>query len=128
MKKKEVTTKDLKIFGLIWGAIFAFIAYKSEGLKTIFTTISTAFFLSALTYPKIYLHTKFYPLWIKFGDFLGKVNGFLISFILFYGIFSPVGIVLKLMKKDLLSKKLDPTSSSYFIDRKLQPGDMKNQF
>jgi glucan phosphoethanolaminetransferase (alkaline phosphatase superfamily) len=128
MNKKEVTLKDLKIFGLIWGTIFAFIAYKSDELFTFFASLSAVFFLSALIYPKIYLHTKFYPLWIKFGDFLGKVNGFLISFILFYGIFAPIGIILKLMRKDLLSKNLNPSASSYFIDRKAQPGDMKNQF
>lgn len=128
MKKKEVTPKDLRVFGLIWGAIFAAIAYKSAQAFTLFSLISATFFLSALICPKIYLRIKLYPLWIKFGDFLGKINGFIISFILFYGIFSPVGIILRVLKKDLLSKKLNSSAESYFIDRKVQPGDMKNQF
>jgi len=128
MRKKEVTTKDLKFFGLIWGIIFAFIAYKSDQFFVLSILISASFFITSFAYPEIYLRTKFYPLWIKFGEFMGKINGFIISFILFYGIFTPVGMVLKLMKKDLLFKRFDATQKSYFIDRKLQPGDMRNQF
>lgn len=126
--KKEITERDLRIFGFIWGLIFVIIAYKSERFFLFAAVISVAFFFSAIAFPSVYLQIKFYQSWIKFGDVLGKINGFLISFILFYGVFAPIGIILKLLKKDLLSKKLNTSTSSYFIDRTTQPGDMKNQF
>ncbi len=126
--KKEITSRDLKIFGLIWAVIFAVISFKSESLKVAAAVAATAFVCISLIDPQIYLRTNIYQSWIKIGDFLGKVNGFLISAILFYAIFTPVAIVLRLLKKDLLNKKLLPLQSSYFIDRKEQIANMKNQF
>ena len=133
--KREVTTRDLRVFGLIWGIIFVIIAYNispesANGAKwsIIFSCLSLASIFIAVANPRVFIKIKFYQTWIKIGNFLGKVNGFLISFILFYGIFAPVGIILRILKKDLLSKKLDRLADSYFIDRKSQPGDMKNQF
>jgi len=122
------TNRDLRIFGLIWAAIFAFLAYKSEHLAKIFAVFCGGFFVVSILRPQIFYQIKFYQNWIKFGNVLGKINGFLISFILFYAIFTPSAIVMRWCKKDLLHKKLDKSKSSYFIDRKEQPGDMKNQF
>ncbi len=82
----------------------------------------------SLIQPRIFLQIKIYQTWIKIGDFIGKINGFLISFVLFFGVFSPIGIFLKLLKKDPLKRKIDLQKSSYFIDRVKQPGSMKNQF
>ena len=126
--KKETSLRDLRIFGLIWAFIFLIISFKSDKFQPAAIFISISFVMTALIYPKIYRQTKIYENWIKIGDFLGKINGFLISFILFYGIFMPFAIVLRLLKKDLLNKKLNSAAISYFIDRKTQPGDMKNQF
>ena len=126
--KKEITLRDLRIFGIIWALIFLVISYKSENLRVMFGLIAIGFALTALLRPEIYLQTKIYQSWIKIGDFLGKINGFLISAILFYGVFTPTAIVLRFLKKDLLNKKLLPSQSSYFIDRKEQADDMKNQF
>ncbi len=49
-------------------------------------------------------------------------------FILYFGIFTPVSLVLKILGKDLLKKKMDKQGSSYWIDRETQPQSMKNQF
>lgn len=121
-----VTTKNLRVFGLIWSLIFSLISFKTENFLAIF--IAGLFFCVAIFFPRFFLRTKIYQGWISFGNVLGAINGFIISFILFYGIFTPTGIVLRLFKKDLLTKKLNPSASSYFIDRVTQPTDMKNQF
>jgi len=126
INKSEVSLRDLRIFGLIWGLIAAVVAFKSGHVVAVF--LSLIFFAVAVFFPKFYLYSGFYKAWIRFGNVLGKANGFVISFILFYAIFTPVGICLRLFKKDLLFKKLDPAATSYFIDRKVQPNDMKRQF
>ncbi len=125
---KAVSQKDLRVFGLIWSAIFALLFYKEIWFPLIFGIASLGFFTISLLRPQLFTETKLYQNCIKVGDFLGKINGFLISFILFYGIFTPTSFALKLLKKDLLNKKLNPSATSYFIDRNTQPGDMKNQF
>lgn len=126
--KKEISVRDLRVFGLIWAGIFLIISFKSDKFQATAIFISASFLLTSLIYPKIYRQTKIYENWIKIGDFLGKINGFLISFILFYGIFTPAAVILRLLKKDLLHKKLNSSATTYFIDRNTQPGDMKNQF
>ncbi|MES2961551.1 MAG: SxtJ family membrane protein [Pseudomonadota bacterium] len=126
--KKEISVRDLRVFGLIWAGIFLIISFKSDKFQPAAIFISASFLLTSLIYPKIYRQTKIYENWIKIGDFLGKINGFLISFILFYGIFTPTAVILRLLKKDLLHKKLNSSKNTYFIDRKIQPGEMKNQF
>jgi hypothetical protein len=128
MEQAKITQRDLKIFGLIWSAIFVFLFYKQIWFPTFFLILSLGFLSVSILQPQIFRQIKLYQNWVKFGNILGKINGFLISFVLFYGIFTPTALILKLLKKDLLNKKLNPTASSYFIDRTSQPGDMKNQF
>lgn len=124
--------KDLRNFGLIWAAILLIIAlvplFKGEQARLWALGVALLFVISSLSFPEIYSKTKFYQGWIKFGGVIGKINSKIIIFILFYFIFLPVGLILKILKKDLLSKKLDKSRASYFVDRKMQPGDMKNQF
>ena len=128
MEQAKITQRDLKIFGLIWSAIFVFLFYNQIWFPTFFLILSLGFLSVSILQPQIFKQIKLYQNWVKFGNILGKINGFLISFVLFYGIFTPTALILKLLKKDLLNKKLNPTASSYFIDRTSQPGDMKNQF
>jgi hypothetical protein len=59
---------------------------------------------------------------------MGKVNSKIIISVLFFFIFAPIGIFLRLIKKDLLNKKLNKKVESYFVKRETQPGSMINQF
>ncbi len=124
--------KDLKNFGLIWATIFLVIGLspllKGNDPKNWALIVALVFVLISLFYPSLYQQSRFYPLWIKFGNYIGAINSKIIIFILFYLVFLPIGIILKLFRKDLLRKKLDKSLNSYFIDRKIQPNNMKNQF
>ncbi len=68
----------------------------------------------ALKYP--------YQIWMKFGQVMNWINTRIILGILFYGIFLPVGFLLKLLGKDPMHRKLDKKLSSY---RKLNEHDSK---
>lgn len=125
---EKISNKDLRVFGVIWAIIFAYLAYKFSSFEKIFALFALFFTAVSALNPQFFVKIKIYQNWIKFGNILGKINGFLISFILFYAIFTPISFFLKITKKDLLKKSLKPESSTYFIDRELQPGDMKNQF
>jgi len=129
---KIPTKKELKNFGLIWSAIFFIAAFvpvlKGLEIRSWALYICLVLVATSLFYPEVYYQTRFYQTWIKFGELIGKINSKIIIAILFYAIFVPIGLVLKILRKDLLAKKLDKSSASYFIDRKEQSGDMKNQF
>ena len=124
--------KQLRNFGLIWSLIFTIIAFypllKGQSLRMIPLYIALFFFTISAAYPQIYKITYFYQGWIKFGNVIGKINSKIIIFLLFYGIFTPVSLVLRVLGKDLLNKKIDKSKKSYFISCEEEIIDMKHQF
>lgn len=126
-----VTTKDLRTFEFIWALIFAVIAFYplfsgSGDIRLWAFGVSMLFVLIALIKPT--LLTGFYHTWIKVGEFIGGIVSKVIMFILFYGMFAPIGIIFRLLGKDLLKKKWDTSVKSYWIEREEQPGSLKNQY
>lgn len=127
---KHHKTKDLKTFALIWSLIFLLV-----GIYPLFTdnparvwamVLMLAFLMIAFINPS--LLNSFYKIWVKLGEFIGSIISKVIMIILFYGMFTPIAFILKLLNKDLLKKKLDKNKSSYWIKRETQPGTLKNQF
>ena len=57
----------------------------------------------------------FYKVWMVFGAVMGWINTRLILGIVFYFVFMPFGLVMKLFGKDLLSRKLDASAPSYRV-------------
>ena len=57
-----------------------------------------------------------YNVWMKFGLFMGTyIMTPLIMFIVFYGMFMPMGLVMRLFGKDGMARKLDSAAESYRI-------------
>jgi len=69
-----------------------------------------------------------YKRWIAFGDIMGHYISSVILFILFFVLFTPISFILKILHIDLLKKRLDKSSNSYWIDRVEEPSSMKYQF
>ena len=57
-----------------------------------------------------------YTLWMKFGHVMNWINTRLILGILFYGIFLPIGAVMRLLGKDPMHRKLDNKLNSYRVE------------
>ncbi len=53
--------------------------------------------------------------WMKFGNVMNWINTRIILGILFYGIFLPIGVVMRLFGKDSMHRKLDRGLSSYRV-------------
>lgn len=142
----KIAKKDLRIFSFIWTLIFFGIAiyplYQSgfsallaidsiesfDSLNIRHWSLLTAlfFFLIGIFIPKAL--STFYRLWTKLGELMAGVISKIILLLLFYGLFAPIGIMLRLLRKDLLHKKLDKNCSSYWQLRTEQPGSLKKQF
>lgn len=70
-------------------------------------------------------------LWFRFGLLLGMVITPVIMGILFFAVFTPMALCIRLLGKDLLSLKLSPSSDSYWVSRDREERrmhSMKNQF
>ncbi|MCG6868930.1 MAG: SxtJ family membrane protein [Gammaproteobacteria bacterium] len=61
-----------------------------------------------------------YWVWMKIGDVVGWINQRLILGVLFFGIFLPMGLVMRSLRKDPMSRRFDRNAQSYRV-RSRQP-------
>ena len=66
-------------------------------------------------------------LWFKFGLFLGKIISPLVMGLIFFFVVTPIGLIMKLIKKDLLNLKFN-NNKTYWIEKTEPKSKMKNQF
>lgn len=122
-----------RAFGYVFASFFALIAIwpllHSAGLRWWALSLSLTFLLVAMTVPWILAPLS--RIWLKIGFLLNKVSNPLIMCILFFTLFTPLSIVMRLFGRDLLSTKYQPDLKTYWKNR-LPPGPMpeslKNQF
>ena len=66
-------------------------------------------------------------LWIKFGLLLGKIVSPIVMGFVFFGVVTPIAILMKLFRKDLLNLKRDD-KKSYWLEKEKIKSSMNNQF
>ena len=117
-------------FGLVFGAIFLIIGiypllYNQE-IYYWSCFISIFFFFLSIFFPKTLIIPN--KLWFKFGLLLGKFVSPIVMSMIFFLTITPMGLVIKLLRKDLINQKINKKAKSYWIKRKEDLGSMKNQF
>ncbi|MFC1709398.1 hypothetical protein ACFL2J_05025 [Candidatus Omnitrophota bacterium] len=120
MQNKPPTQKQLNVFviGLtIILILFSHKAYRSDHIGVWLLLLTFAAVLVITYSTKREFVVKFYYVWMKGVSAIGMViTGILIAAI-FYLIFAPVGLFLRLIGKDILNLKKDNKLSTYWIDR-----------
>ena len=66
-------------------------------------------------------------LWYKFGIFLGRIISPIIMGLIFFIVVTPIAILLKIFKKDVLSLKKN-NSDTYWKKKSDYDSNMRNQF
>lgn len=129
----EATGSSNRNFGLVFAGFFLAICLWPllHGLPARLWAagVSAAFLLLALAIPAVL--SPLNRLWTAFGLLLAKVTQPVFLAILFYGIFTPFGVFLRLIGTKLLPLRWDPSAASYWIPRDPPgpaPESMKNQF
>ena len=125
----EIKISSNKSFGIVFFIVFLLIALypllKDNDLRIWSLVISFIFLILGLINSKIL--TPFNRLWFKFGLLLGRFISPLIMGIIFFVVVTPIGIIMRLLKKDLLNLKYTK-KESYWIDKSGPKSKMKNQF
>ena len=67
-------------------------------------------------------------IWFNFGILLGKVISPLIMGIIFFLVVTPIGVIMRVIGKDILSLKYNKKNKSYWIEKNGPKSKMKNQF
>ena len=125
---------DVKIgsnrsFGIVFFVVFLLIGLypliNADGIRIWSIIISLVFLILGLTNSKIL--NPLNKLWFKFGILLGKIISPLVMGIIFFLVVTPIGILMKLLKKDLLNLKFN-NKETYWIEKNEPKSKMKNQF
>ena len=125
----EIKISSNRSFGIVFFIVFLLIALypllKGNDLRIWSLFISFIFLALGLINSKIL--TPLNKLWFKFGLLLGRFVSPLIMGIIFFVVVTPIGIIMRLLKKDLLNLKFNK-KETYWIDKSGPKSKMKNQF
>ena len=125
----EIKIGSNRSFGIVFFFVFLLIAVypliKNQDIRLWSLIVSVVFLTLGIFNSKIL--NPFNKLWFKFGIFLGKIVSPLIIGIIFFLVVTPIGLLMRLLGKDLLNLKFN-NNKSYWIEKDGPKSKMKNQF
>lgn len=129
----EVESGSDRSFGYVFCALFAIIGLwplLSGGMPRLWSLAIAAGFLAvSLLRPRLLRPLN--RLWFKFGMLLSRVVNPLIMGLVFYITVAPIGLLMRVLGKDLLGLRLSKETESYWIHRDPPgppPESMRQQF
>ena len=125
----DVKISSNRSFGVVFFVVFLLIALypviNHEEIRAWSLLVSLIFLVLGLLNSKIL--TPLNKLWFKLGILLGKIISPIIMGIIFFLVVTPIGLLMRLLGKDLINLKYN-NNKSYWIEKKGPKSKMKNQF
>lgn len=107
-------------FGLVFTAFFLVVALlpllHGHGVRLWALGLAGVFLILALVTPKLLAPLN--RLWTRFGMLLHQIVSPVALAVLFYGVVTPTGLLMRLAGKDPLRLRLDKSANSYWIERR----------
>ena len=130
VQKKEIkiNKKNNITFGILFFIFFLIIGFYpllSVGVIKIWSVVLSLVFL-IITIIRPNLFTSLNRSWIQFGIFLGKIISPIVMGLVFFFVVTPIGVLVRILKKDVMGLKRG--ASSYWINREDKLQSMKKQF
>ena len=126
--------KDIKLpsnrnFGIVFFVVFLLIALYplTYGGELRIWSLIISIILLILGFFNSKILAPLNKIWFKFGIFLGKIISPLIMGIIFFLVVTPIGLIMRLLGKDVLNLKYNK-NKSYWIEKNGPKSKMKNQF
>ena len=132
-RKEEVKISSDRSFALVFAGLFALLGTLSvyHGGTRWYYWFPLAALFGVLAYIAPGVLAPLNRLWAKFGHLLHMIISPALLGILFYLCISPIGFLMRLVGKDPMRRKFEPTAKSYWIARAPPgpaPETFKNQF
>ena len=125
----DVKISSNRSFGIVFGILFLILSLypllNDDNLNLIFLIFSIIFFVLGLINSKILSPLNF--AWFKLGIILGKIVSPIIMSLIFFIIVTPIGLLMKLLKKDVLDLNFN-NEKTYWKKKTDSKNSMKNQF
>ena len=125
----NVKISSNRSFGVVFFVVFLLVALfpliNGHDLRLWSLLLSLIFLILGLINSKIL--TPLNKIWFKFGVFLGKVISPLIMGVIFFIVVTPIGLIMRALRKDVLNLKYNK-NKTYWIEKSGPKSKMKNQF
>ena len=129
MDHKDIKIGSNRSFGIVFFVVFLLISiylFLKDGDIRLWSLIISIIFLF-LGLLNSNLLSPLNKLWFRFGLFLGKIISPIIMGIIFFLVVTPIAIIMRLFKKDILNLEFKE-NNTYWIDKTGPKSKMKNQF
>ena len=114
--------KQLLVFGyglavimIVWSGLFW---RKHPAAVWPWLLVVPAVALAAVTRWRLESLKPFYARWMKVAHMIGQVVTTALLTLIFYLVFAPVGIILRMLRKDLLDRAIEPQAPTYWKKKK----------
>ena len=119
-EKSKIKMGSNRGFGIVFFVVFLVIAFWSfrgdlQQIKIIPFIISICFLILGLLNSKVL--TPLNKLWFKFGLLLGAIIAPIVMGFIFFLVVTPIAFIMKLIGKDMLKRKYNKLSKTYWIKR-----------
>ena len=126
---KNIKIGSNKSFGVVFSIVFLIVALypvlNNNSIRTWSVLLSLIFLILGLLNSPIL--SPLNKIWFYFGIFLGKIVSPLIMAIIFFIVVTPIGFIMRLLKKDILNLRFN-NNKTYWIKKDGPKSKMKNQF
>ena len=127
-KEIKINKKNNITFGILFFIFFLIIGLyplnSDETIRVWSVVLSLAFLIITIIKPNLF--TFLNKFWIKFGLLLGKIISPIVMGLVFFFVVTPIGILIRMLKKDVMGLKRG--ASSYWINREDKVQSMRKQF
>ena len=115
---RTVDVKQLRHFGYLVGGIFGLIGlwplvWRQENPRLWALALTVLLVVPALLAPRIL--APVYRVWMRLGEVLAWINTRIILGVVFYGVVTPIGLVMRLTGRDPMRRRFEPTGDSYRV-------------
>ena len=129
MNNDNIKLGSNRSFGIVFCIVFLLVAVypllNDNPVRYWSIIISIIFLLLGVINSKIL--TPLNILWMKFGLLLGKIISPIIMGFVFFGVVTPISILMKLFGKDVLNLKRNK-NDTYWLKKQEIKSSMKNQY
>ena len=117
----EQRRKDLRKFGLMVGGILLLLGFfllwrgRHATIQISLWAIGGSLIVFGAIAPKVL--RPVYVAWMKFALILGWVNSRILLSLIFFLLFTPIGLIMRLFGRDALNRRMSGESDSYWVKR-----------
>ena len=124
---EKIKISSNRSFGIVFFVVFLLISIypliNQSEIRLWSLIISIIFLVLGIANSKFL--TPLNKLWFRFGLFLGKIISPIIMGVIFFLVVTPIGLLMRLLKKDLLNLKIND-EKTYWI-KKIDPNNRMNK-